>query len=237
MHKILLIKQGSTKKERALRKWGLSFLIDEDIIFDTFGARDDFMQQVDSLKIDLRKIRHIVISHDHWDHIDGIFSILAKNKDLTVYLPVHVDKDLKDKIKASGVKLKEVSASLKLKDDIYISKEMFEKKDNGLIFEQCLVIDSASGITLIAGCAHPGIDYMVSEVKKDFKKDIKLLIGGFHLKDTPENKIKLIIDSLIKSGVKEVAPMHCTGKEAVGLFKSCFKDKFIDMDKIRQIVV
>ncbi len=237
MHKILLIKQGSTKKDRSLRKWGLSFLIDDDIIFDTFGSREDLIAEIKSLSIDLNKIRHVVISHDHWDHIEGLSYILERNKDLTVYLPFKTNEDLINKIISSGVNLELVNQSIKIKDGIFVSKQMVNALDKNTVFEHCLVIDTTEGLVVITGCAHPGIDYMVKEVKNDFKKRIRLLIGGFHLKNEPEDKIRAVIDRLIVLGVKEVAPIHCTGEVATGLFKEYFKDRFIDLINSRQVTV
>ena len=58
-----LIAEGSTKKERQSLRWGLSFLVG-DVLFDTFGREDIFRANVSRLKIDLSRIKHVVISHE-----------------------------------------------------------------------------------------------------------------------------------------------------------------------------
>ncbi len=61
--KLRLIAEGSTKKERKAMRWGISFLVG-DVLFDTFGREDIFRANVSRLKIDLSRIKHVVISHE-----------------------------------------------------------------------------------------------------------------------------------------------------------------------------
>ena len=75
---IKLLAEGHTKWDRFIRNWGISFLIDDDVLFDTFGRR--------KLKVDATKIKHIIISHEHWDHISGLWAILKINNAVTVYV-------------------------------------------------------------------------------------------------------------------------------------------------------
>src|SRR4030042_490292 len=82
--KIKLIAQGSNKWERFIRRWGVSFLIGEDVIFDTFGDPYVFLRNIERMNIDLSKIKHIVISHDHWDHISGLWYIIRRFKNINI---------------------------------------------------------------------------------------------------------------------------------------------------------
>ena len=70
--KIKVIATGASKWERFIRRWGIAFLIGDDMLFDTFGDARVFMNNVRKFKIDLSKIKHIVISHDDWDHVTGL---------------------------------------------------------------------------------------------------------------------------------------------------------------------
>jgi metal-dependent hydrolase (beta-lactamase superfamily II) len=42
---IKVIAVGSTKWQRLIRRWGVSFLIDEDILFETFGDPYVFLRK------------------------------------------------------------------------------------------------------------------------------------------------------------------------------------------------
>ncbi|MBU1006253.1 MAG: MBL fold metallo-hydrolase, partial [Candidatus Omnitrophica bacterium] len=69
---IKIIATGSAKRERFIKRWGVSFLIG-DLLFDTFGRPDVLFSNMRKMKIDPADIRHIVISHDHWDHVAGLW--------------------------------------------------------------------------------------------------------------------------------------------------------------------
>jgi len=97
------------------------------------------------------------------------------------------------------------------------------------IKEQALVINTERGLVMITGCAHPGIVNMVKKVKELFKKDIALVIGGFHLINTNKNEIERIVLEFKKLGVKYVAPCHCSGDIARGLFKRAYGNNFINV--------
>ena len=59
-------------KEKSLRTgWGVSFLVDEKILFDTGENGSWLMANMESLNLEIDKIEAVVISHDHWDHTDN----------------------------------------------------------------------------------------------------------------------------------------------------------------------
>jgi 7,8-dihydropterin-6-yl-methyl-4-(beta-D-ribofuranosyl)aminobenzene 5'-phosphate synthase len=66
-------------------------------------------------------------------------------------------------------------------------------------------------LVIRTGCAHPGIDNIIDDVKKMFNEKIYLLIGGLHLKDSNQERIRDVILNLRACGIEKVAPMHCTG--------------------------
>ena len=79
---IRIIAVGSTKWEMFLCRWGISYLIGQDLLFDTFGDPYVFLRNAERMNIDLSKIKHIVISHDHWDHISGLWYVINRYKDI-----------------------------------------------------------------------------------------------------------------------------------------------------------
>ena len=61
--------------------WGVSFLIDDKILFDTGEKGEWLLENMRFLKVSIDKIEAIVISHDHWDHWGGLWDLLKIKKD------------------------------------------------------------------------------------------------------------------------------------------------------------
>jgi 7,8-dihydropterin-6-yl-methyl-4-(beta-D-ribofuranosyl)aminobenzene 5'-phosphate synthase len=95
--------------------------------------------------------------------------------------------------------------------------------------EQSLVIDTQDGLVILAGCSHPGIEKIVLEAKREFKEEIYLVMGGFHLGGAPSSDIQAVIQEFKRLGVQKVAPSHCTGDNAIPLFQKSFGDDFIQI--------
>jgi 7,8-dihydropterin-6-yl-methyl-4-(beta-D-ribofuranosyl)aminobenzene 5'-phosphate synthase len=54
-----------------------------------------------------------------------------------------------------------------------------------------------------------------------------LVLGGFHLGGASESRIKEIIAEFQRLGVEKVAPSHCTGDNAIRLFREAYEEDFI----------
>jgi len=67
--------------------------------------------------------------------------------------------------------------------------------------------------------------------------DITLVMGGFHLTGTTQNRIQADIRGLRALGVKKVAPSHCTGDEAIAGFAAAFGENYISGGVGRVIVI
>ena len=53
-------------------------------------------------------------------------------------------------------------------------------------------------------------------------------MGGFHLGGRSDAEIRAIIQRLKELGVKKVAPSHCTGDNAMRIFRDEWADDFIE---------
>ena len=217
--KIRLIADGSTKWQRMIKRWGISFLIGDDVLFDTFGDARVFLHNVKKYKIDLSKVRHVVISHDDWDHIAGLWVVLEKYKDLKVYVVPRFKAELKDRIRSLGVTLVEVSEPMMIRDGVYTTGELAGGSGRGVLYEQALMIKQGKQLGVVTGCAHPKLPDILRAAKDYFHQGIDIVIGGFHLKDMEPDRIKEVVEGLLKFGVSHVAPLHCTGPVAVKEFK------------------
>ncbi len=224
---IKLIAEGSNKWERFIRRWGVSFLIGEDVLFDTFGDPGVFLNNMRKFNINAAKIKHIVLSHDDWDHIAGLWYLIHNRKDITVYICLGFKQEIKDSIASFGVKLIEVGEVTLVKDGIYSTGELYGESEGRKIYEQSVVIKTDDGLAVICGCAHPGVVNIVRQVKESLHEDIYFLIGGFHLKDNTDATNFNIIKDLRGLGVRRIAPMHCTGKRATEEMRKVFGRDFI----------
>jgi len=235
--KILVIAEGSTKWDRFIKRWGVSFLVGDTVLFDTFGDKFVFLENALKLGVDFSKIKHVVISHEHWDHISGIPCLLEKNKDVSVHVCGGFSRSFKEELSSYGAKLVESIGWKEIEKGIYISGEFLGKYNEEVIYEQAICVKTANGISLMTGCAHPGIVNMAVETKTYFEEDINFLAGGFHLKEKSADEIKEIIKKLKEIGIKRIAPMHCTGEEAFLEIKKEYQKDFVELKEGNSIEI
>lgn len=206
--------------------WGFSCLIEErgkSILFDTGGNGNILLSNMQRLGLDARAIDSVVLSHVHGDHIGGLGAILARNPEVTVYMPQSFPASFRQEIVQQGATVETVSEARRLFDNVYSTGEM-----GRTIKEQALVVDTPRGLVVITGCAHPNVADMAERAKTYLGKNIYLLMGGFHLGGKSDAEIRTIIKRLKSLGVRKVAPSHCTGDRAIQLFREEWKDDFLE---------
>ena len=54
-----------------------------------------------------------------------------------------------------------------------------------------------------------------------------MVLGGFHLGQTPADQVKQIIADFRSLGAAFAGPTHCTGDEAIRLFRQAYGDHLI----------
>ena len=226
---IKLIADGSAKWERFICRWGISFLIGEDILFDTFGDAGVFLKNCEKYNVDFAKIKHIVISHDDWDHIAGLWYVLNKHKNFTVYVCPNFSREIKERIRSFGVKVVEADKFLRIRNAVYTTGELTGESEGRVIYEQALVVKSSKGLIVITGCAHPGVINIISAAEKYFRDSVHCLIGGLHFKDMTAEEVMQVLIQLGKFNLKKIVPLHCTGKQSVLLIKEIFGNKCIKL--------
>lgn len=222
-----IVAVGSTKWERFIRRWGVSFLIGEDTLFDTFGDSRVLLNNMKKFSIDTAKIKHIILSHDDWDHITGLWSLIQNRNDITVYICPGFKQEIKDRIHSFRVKVVEAAVITPIKDGVYSTGQLSGESDGRKIYEQSIVIETAVGAAVICGCAHPGVADIVRYVKESFHTNVCSLVGGFHLKDNTDADNRAIIEELKACGVRVIVPLHCTGKRAAAVMREVFGPGFV----------
>ena len=211
---------------RLRTSWGFSCIVegtDQTILFDTGGDARILLGNMTLMGIDPMSVNTVFLSHIHSDHVGGLNGFLKRNPHVTVYMPKSFPFSFRQAITGSGAKCQAVGDPVRLFDSVYSSGEMGD-----WIREQALIVETSSGLVIITGCAHPGIVNIVREAKARFEKDIYLVMGGFHLLGKTSVQIREIIGALKGLDVKKVAPSHCSGEQAILLFKEAWKNDFLD---------
>ncbi len=216
--------------------WGVSFLINDKILFDTGEDGKLLINNMESLKVKFDKLEAVVISHDHWDHTGGLWEILKRRENIDIYTCPNFSSDFKERVKIFNGKLIENTGLTKIAKDVYVTGEIAGKYTGGYIPEQALAVRTNKGISIITGCAHPGILVMVKNIKNIFpKENFYLVCGGFHLMDKERQTIEPIAKEFKRLEIKKVGATHCTGDEAEKIFKDEYKQDFVTV-KVGQTI-
>ena len=234
--RIKIIFDKESKNKRLHTGWGISFLINDEILFDAGENGDWLIDNMKKLKVKLDKLKTVIISHDHWDHMRGLWGLMRKVKGITVHACPGFSDSFKRHVKILGGNLIQHSDFNQLKKGIYVTGEIPARYKGSSMPEQALVLKTKNGISVLTGCAHPGIIKILKKVRTKFPKEkLYLVLGGFHLYGKNSRAIETIVDSFKEIGVKKVGPTHCTGKKATELFREGFGDDFIDV-KVGQTI-
>jgi 7,8-dihydropterin-6-yl-methyl-4-(beta-D-ribofuranosyl)aminobenzene 5'-phosphate synthase len=205
--------------------WGFSCLVECDgrrILFDTGANAGILRRNLSALKIDLSALDAVVISHGHDDHIGGIAALGARSG-LPVFFPRHASRQAADAISAVSDARVPVTDNIEPFPGIIVSAEY-----PGIAWEDALALDTPEGLIVIVGCAHPGIVTMLRKIGESTGHRIDTVIGGFHLLNTPKDEVGRIIAEFKAMGIRRVGATHCTGDEAIRMFREAYGNGFIE---------
>ncbi len=219
--------------EGFIPSWGLSLLVETDfgnrVLFDTGNAGGIWAYNAERLGIGYDDFEHVFLSHFHWDHIGGALDIAHFSNTKKHFL-------ITDGF--SGIFAREIASlghqvSL-VREPYRFSEELFSLGGMytgiGSLYEHSLLVfDGRGDYSLFVGCSHPGILEITTRAFEITGKAPKAVFGGFHLKDTDEERIFSIAKGMLKLGVGFVAPCHCTGDLGREIFASLFGNRFIDI--------
>jgi len=202
--------------------WGFSCLVEKGstrVLFDTGAQPETLLSNLKALKVDIARLDAIVLSHIHADHTEGFTGLATEVvTDPPVYVPASFPPEFKQKIREI-----DVADPMVLPDrDFRTTGELPGQPVN----EQALIVTTGRGLVVITGCAHPGIVDIIRRVREISGERIHLVIGGFHLLQTPAAEVEKIARELRNLGVQRVAPSHCTGEAAIEIFRKEFGADF-----------
>jgi len=227
---------------------GLSYFIEHNnyqLLFDT-GHSDLFLRNAEKLGIDLAEVETVVLSHGHWDHGNGL--VYLKNKTLISHPYVFIKRYRKEDNSYIGLnqnwkyynrhfKLISTRIPYKITDSIYFLGEIprlndFESKQTSFVDQEGnddFVIDDTAlafilkdEIAVVTACSHSGVCNIIEHAKKVTGiENVKLVIGGFHLKKNDETT-KKTIKCLKENNINKIYPSHCTQLDALTAFREHF---------------
>lgn len=231
---------------------------DRVLLFDAGNDPDLLRQNAQALGVDLRRVEIAVLSHRHADHASGLDYLLRVNPKVKLYLPrdsrlgapYRFTFPAGETEAAQSLPTRQRYFRGEKEEILYDPGDRFWRADlefldghrqiapgvhliatespDQQIPELSLALVQGDRIVLLTGCSHSKLDTIVSAARNHAKKDIRLLMGGYHLAWEADGYIEEIVRKLQgQLGVQQVAPAHCTGHRAVKALKKLFGDDFL----------
>ena len=215
--------------------WGFACLVGDDLLFDTGMDAGRLLSNMERMGIDPMGIETVVLSHAHGDHTGGLGGLLSTGVRPTVYVPRSFPRRFKADVRALTA-LVEVEGPVEIRPGIHTTGEVGSRP-----VEQALAVETADGLIVVTGCAHPGVVKMVRRAKgsvgSEMATDVSVVIGGFHLGGASRRQIGRIIADFRDLRVRKVAPCHCTGDRAMRMFAEEYRSDFVKVGVGRVITV
>lgn len=214
-------------------EWGFSCLIEgteKTILFDTGGKPEVLEANFRKLKIDPETIDIVVISHMHWDHINGLQWLVEENNHLKIFLPDSAPEEFVNDLIEKADQVERISDMKCICGGVFSIGTLRHQ-----IPEQALCLETREGLIVITGCSHPGIVRILKTAKELSNQKIHLAFGGFHLKNHSSDQLEEIIEDIKELGVEKIGPTHCTGDPAIGAFQKSWGENFIRMGAGKKI--
>lgn len=236
--RIKVIFDKNTLEKNLRTGWGVSFLINDTILFDTGEKGEWLIENLRSLGVDINKIETVVISHDHWDHWGGLWDLLQQRNGMQVYICPNFSREFKDKANALGASLIEAEKLSEIGQGVFSTGEIQGAYHGKYMPEQALVLKTKNGLTIITGCAHPGILKMVEKIKAKFTAEpVYFVLGGFHLMESDKRAIEIVAENFKKMNILKAGPTHCSGEAAENIFKEYYAENFVSIKAGQEIEV
>ena len=93
--------------------------------------------------------------------------------------------------------------------------------------EMAISIDTDRGLFVVAGCSHPGIINILTTIEQRTGKHICGLIGGTHLMEADEKRVRKTIECFKKMNLDLVGVSHCTGEKNIEILRKELGDRFL----------
>ena len=233
---IRVVFDNTSAREDLRRSWGFSAVVDfggHRVLFDAGSDPILLLEHLEKMQIDPKTIEHAVISHQHGDHLRGVYWVFEKNPAMQVHFLDCFPDEAFHRATALKMKPHRVTEPFEVVPGVY-STGIVEGEPP----EQSLVVETSQGLVMLVGCSHPGVVKLVETAERQRKKDsLRLLLGGFHMLRKRPDEIKTAINRLQGLNVRTVIPAHCSGDLAKELFPIAYGDQYNTAGAGRLIVL
>lgn len=197
--------------DRLLSSHGFSCLIEVKgvkVLFDTGGDVGKLMYNMGVLGVDPRAIDIVITSHNHWDHVAGLSTLLSINPRIIVIPPTYSSKPME------------------IVENVWITGGVEAVYKDQKIVEQALIVDLGDGLALVTGCSHPWVGRFAEIAYSALNKRIKMVMGGWHLVEKKISEIVNILKSLERLGSDLYIPCHCVPDKGLEVAKKVLANRF-----------
>lgn len=241
-----------------VKDWGFAALVEyggRRILFDTGNHADTFERNVEALKVDLKRLDAVVISHRHGDHTSGLTYLLKMNPDVPIYVPREaaffkgpLPADFLERQPGLPVTLQYfegkkperwttgtpwenanfriVAEATEIFPGFHLLSVQSQKPGTVEMNELSLAISTPKGLAVVVGCSHPGVENILEQATR-IDPRLYTVMGGFHLVRTPEAEVRRV-GRVLRDALKieRVAPAHCTSEIGFAVLQELFGDRF-----------
>jgi len=194
------------------------------VLFDTGGSGQILLENMHDLGIRPAQVEAAVLSHMHWDHIGGLDAVLAANPEMAVYAPAAFSSSFLRDVQTRARAVVETTRARQVTKYVWTT-DVLERP----LAEQALYVETAEGIVVVTGCAHPGVVELARSAQRASGGQIRAVLGGFHMARMDQPEIGRAIHGLRDLGVRHVGPSHCSGDTAREAMREAFRDGYLDI--------
>jgi 7,8-dihydropterin-6-yl-methyl-4-(beta-D-ribofuranosyl)aminobenzene 5'-phosphate synthase len=241
-----------------VKDWGFAALVEyggKRILFDTGNHAGTFERNVEALKIDLKRLDAVVISHRHGDHTSGLTYLLKMNPNVPIYVPreaaffkgplpaeflerqqglpvtLQYFEGKKPERWTTGTPWEQgnfrmVAEATEIFPGFHLLSVQSQKTGTVEMNELSLVISTPKGLAVVVGCSHPGVEKILDRATR-IDPRLYTVMGGFHLVRTPESEVRRVGRVLRDTlKIERVAPAHCTSELGFAVLQELFGQRF-----------
>ena len=224
---VTILYDNRITRDDLLPSHGFSCLVENQegrkILFDTGESGPLLLANMKRLNLDPATVERIVLSHEHYDHVGGVKTLVSFRNDIEIIILPSFSAAFREKLLSHKKFLKETLEGLEVLPGLFSTGEI-----SGVIPEQGLVARGSEKALFIGGCCHPGLEKMVSKASDVTNQTIGEALGGFHLCQSEDDEIKAIFQNLKKRGIEKIAPCHCTGFAGLDIAHEIYGSNCID---------
>lgn len=195
------------------KDFGFAALIeksDKRVLFDTGTKPGVLKHNLNAFGLSPESIDAIILSHNHYDHTNGLTAITDNNADL----PIYVHRFWRKLVSYQGIGISKMGLMIsqraheinEVMEGLYLTNTQ-SSGDYGGIHEHACYVQAQNSYVLICGCCHPGLNKFLSDRSDlDISKESSLhFVGGMHgFRFTDAEAQNL------NSRIKSITLCHCT---------------------------